>query len=159
MNGLENLVKYKTGSKLVVEALEEFGITKIFGYPGACILSLYNELADRQKIFHCLCRHEQACVHAAEGYARISGEVGVVLVTSGPGATNTVTGIADAYADCTPLLVLAGAPNETEGKIFQNVDFVSMIKTSVKKVFNPSLSDNLYEVVFEADERWFVSFD
>lgn len=147
MNGVKNSVEYKTGSALVVDALESLGLDKIFGYPGASVLSLYNELADKENMFHCLCRHEQACVHAAEGYARISGKTGVVLVTSGPGATNTVTGIADAYADCTPLLVIAGAPNEAEGKVFQNVDFVSMVKNSVKQVFQPSIEDNIYDIV------------
>ena len=150
MNGLKNSIEYKTGSTLVVEALERSGVCKIFGYPGASILSLYNELADKQNIFHCLCRHEQACVHAAEGYARISGKVGVVLVTSGPGVTNTVTGIANAYADCTPLLVIAGTPAMTEGKVFQDVDFVSMIGNSVKKVFTPTIEDNIFEVVTDA---------
>lgn len=150
MNGLKKSVEYKNGSALVIDALEACGLDVIFGYPGASILSIYNELADRNNIFHCLCRHEQACVHASEGYARISGKVGVVLVTSGPGVTNTVTGIADAYADCTPLLVIAGTPAKSEGKVFQDVDFVTMIKNSVKKVFTPAEDDNLFDVVKEA---------
>lgn len=147
---IKNNTNQKIGSTLVVDALRQAGVTKMFGYPGACILSLYNELANQKDINHCLCRHEQACVHAAEGYARISGEIGVVLVTSGPGATNTVTGIANASADCTPLLIIAGAPNETEGKVFQNVDFENMVSGIVKKFYAPTINDNLYEVINEA---------
>ncbi len=97
------------------------GVDSIFGYPGAAVLSVYNELSQNQNIRHYLVRHEQAAVHAAEGYARVSGKVGVVLVTSGPGFTNTITGIANAYADSTPLVVLAGdvPSNETNSKVFQ----------------------------------------
>ena len=112
---------------------------------------MYNELADKEEeITHCLCRHEQACVHAAEGYARVSGKVGVVLVTSGPGATNTITGIADAFADCTPLLVIAGASNDSEGKVFQNIDFKSMVSSVSKKFYAPKLGENLFEIVLDA---------
>lgn len=140
----------KSGARFVVDALRAAKVNHIFGYPGACILSLYNELADVDDVSHCLCRHEQACVHAAEGFAKISGSIGVVLVTSGPGATNTVTGIANAFADCTPLLVLAGASNETEGKVFQNVDFESMVKKSVKKFYKPTLQDDIFSVILDA---------
>ena len=141
---------YKSGAALVVEALKNSCVTNIFGYPGASVLSLYNELADVKEITHCLCRHEQACVHAAEGYARVSGKPGVVLVTSGPGATNTLTGIADAYADSTPLVVIAGAPNSKGGKVFQNVDFVSMAKPVVKEIFTPDIDDNVYMIIKKA---------
>ena len=105
----------------LVETLSELGVDSIFGYPGAAVLSVYNELSQNQNIRHYLVRHEQAAVHAAEGYARVSGKVGVVLVTSGPGFTNTITGIANAYADSTPLVVLAGdvPSNETNSKVFQ----------------------------------------
>lgn len=144
-------IEYNMGATLMVEALKSSGVTKIFGYPGASVLSLYNELADKEEeITHCLCRHEQACVHAAEGYARVSGKVGVVLVTSGPGATNTITGIADAFADCTPLLVIAGASNDSEGKVFQNIDFKSMVSSVSKKFYAPKLGENLFEIVLDA---------
>ena len=146
----QNAVKSATGAYQVVKALEDAGVSQIFGYPGACILSLYDELASSDQISHCLCRHEQACVHAAEGYARVSGKIGVVLVTSGPGATNTVTGIANAYADSTPLLVLAGTTNESSGKIFQYVDFESMVKSTVKKIYSPKEDESLYDVIFDA---------
>jgi len=146
----QNIVKTATGASQTVRALQANGVTQIFGYPGACVLSLYDELASVESISHCLCRHEQACVHAAEGYARVSGNVGVVLVTSGPGATNTLTGIANAYADSTPLLILAGSPNESEGKVFQYVDFVSMVKSTVKKVYAPTEQDNLFSVISDA---------
>ena len=97
-----------TCASALVEALQELGVDSIFGYPGAAVVSIYNELSKVQEIKHYLVRHEQAAVHAAEGYARVSGKPGVVLVTSGPGFTNTITGISNAYADSTPLVVLAG---------------------------------------------------
>ncbi len=141
---------YKSGAALVAEALKDSSVTNIFGYPGASVLSLYNELADTPEITHCLCRHEQACVHAAEGYARASGKPGIVLVTSGPGATNTVTGIANAYADSVPLVIIAGAANKSTGKVFQNVDFISMVQPVVKRIYNPQRTDNIYEIIKEA---------
>ncbi len=141
---------YKTGAALVVKALKDSSVTNIFGYPGASVLALYNELADEPEVVHCLCRHEQACVHAAEGYAITSGKPGIVLVTSGPGATNTVTGIANAYADSTPLVIIAGAANNSNGKVFQSVDFMSMVQPIVKKIYAPGLSDNIYGIIKEA---------
>ena len=104
----------------LVQALSEAGVDTVFGYPGASVVSIYNELSFVKNIRHILVRHEQAAVHAAEGYARVSGKTGVVLVTSGPGFTNTVTGIANAYADSTPLVILAGdvPASNNKGKIF-----------------------------------------
>src|SRR5689334_32631 len=87
------------GSQVVVKALVEQGVDLIFGYPGGAVLPLYDALFQQDKVRHVLVRHEQAAVHAAEGYARSTGRVGVVLVTSGPGATNTVTGLTDALMD------------------------------------------------------------
>ncbi len=150
MLAIKNPPIIKSGAALTVKALIDSGVKQIFGYPGASVLSLYNELAGTSEIQHCLCRHEQACVHAAEGYAKVSGNIGVVLVTSGPGVTNTVTGIADAFADSIPILIIAGAPSNVQGKVFQDVNFADMIKSSVKKVYIPSVSDNIYQVIKDA---------
>ena len=124
-----------TCAHALVETLCELEVDSIFGYPGAAVLSIYQELSSVKSIRHYLVRHEQAAVHAAEGYARVSGKVGTVLVTSGPGFTNTITGIANAYADSTPLVVLAGdvPSNNNKGKVFQKVDIISMTKTCSKK--------------------------
>ena len=136
----------------LVETLVRLGVDSIFGYPGAAVLSIYNELSNTNKITHYLVRHEQAALHAAEGYARTSEKVGVVLVTSGPGYTNTLTGIANAYSDSTPLVVLAGdVPTSSKnGKIFQNVDIISMTKSCAKKVYSLSKKDDIEHVLEEA---------
>ena len=136
----------------LVETLIKLGVDSIFGYPGAAVLSIYNELSNTNKITHYLVRHEQAALHAAEGYARTSEKVGVVLVTSGPGFTNTITGIANAYSDSTPLIVLAGdVPTSSKnGKIFQNVDIVSMTKSCAKKVYTLTKKDDIEQILEEA---------
>lgn len=100
--------KKLTGAKIIVETLKSLGVDTIFGIPGGVILLLFDELIKDGKIKHVLSRHEQGATHMAEGYAKVTGKPGVVLVTSGPGATNTITGIADAYMDSVPLLVLTG---------------------------------------------------
>ena len=149
---LRNKTKTKTVAGALVDTLIKLGVDSIFGYPGAAVLSIYNELSYTNKITHYLVRHEQAAIHAAEGYARTSGKVGVVLVTSGPGFTNTVTGIVNAYTDSTPLVVLAGDVPTTNknGKIFQNVDIVSMTKSCVKKVYSLTKNDDIEQIVEEA---------
>ncbi len=138
----------------LVETLLELGVDSIFGYPGAAVLSIYEELSLAKGVRHYLVRHEQAAVHAAEGYARVSGKAGVVLVTSGPGFTNTITGIANAYADSTPLVVLAGdvPSNNNKGKVFQKVDIISMTKTCSKKNYLLTSKDDIKQVVKEAFE-------
>ena len=143
-----------TCASALVDTLIELGVDSIFGYPGAAVLSLYNELSKTNLIKHFLVRHEQAGVHAAEGYARVSGKTGVVLVTSGPGFTNTITGIANAYADSTPLVVLAGdVPlNDNKGKIFQRVDILSMTKNCCKKNYLVTSKDDIKQVIREAFE-------
>src|SRR3989337_2972186 len=115
----------KTGARLFCEALLSEGVDTIFGYPGGAVLHIYDELVNfKDSITHILARHEQGAVHMAEGYAKVKGEVGVALVTSGPGATNTVTGLANAYMDSTPLVVISGqVPTHllgTDG--FQEID-------------------------------------
>lgn len=149
---MTNLLQVKTSAAELVETLKKLGVDSIFGYPGASVLSIYNELFNTQEIKHYLVRHEQAAVHAAEGYARVSGKTGVVLVTSGPGFTNTVTGIANAYADSTPLVILAGdvSSENKEGKIFQNVDIASIAKSCCKKTFTISQNDDIAQVITEA---------
>ena len=146
--------KVTTCAGALVETLSELGIDSVFGYPGAAVLSVYEELSQVKNIRHYLVRHEQAAVHAAEGYARVSGQPGVVLVTSGPGFTNTITGIANAYADSTPLVVLAGdvPSNNNKGKIFQKVDIVSMTKTCSKKNYLLTSKDDIKQVLKEAFE-------
>ena len=143
-----------TCAKTLVETLTELGIDSIFGYPGAAVLSIYDELSKVNNIKHYLVRHEQAAVHAAEGYARVNGKPGTVLVTSGPGFTNTITGIANAYADSTPLVVLAGdVPlSNTKGKIFQKVDIISLTKSCSKKNYLITSKDDIKQVIKEAYE-------
>ena len=98
-----------TGAEALMRSLEHQGVNTIFGYPGGSIMPVFDALYDhRNNLNHILVRHEQGAAHAAQGYARVSGKVGVCLVTSGPGATNTITGIADAMIDSTPIVVIAG---------------------------------------------------
>lgn len=143
-----------TSANALVEVLQELGVDTIFGYPGASIVSIYNELSYAKNIRHILVRHEQAAVHAAEGYSRASGKTGVVLVTSGPGFTNTITGIADAYADSTPLVILAGdvPASNNKGKIFQKVDIQAMTKTCSKKCYTLTAKDDIKQIIKEAFE-------
>lgn len=145
-------IQTKTSASILVETLLKLGVDSVFGYPGASVLSVYNELSSTPQIRHYLARHEQAAVHAAEGYARTSGKAGVVLVTSGPGFTNTITGVANAYADSTPLIILAGdvASNNHYGKIFQKVDITSLAKSVSKKVFEVTKKDDIEVVLKEA---------
>ena len=118
-----------SGSEALMRALEHQGVKTIFGYPGGSIMPVYDALYDHMgKLNHILVRHEQGAAHAAEGFARVSGEVGVCLVTSGPGATNTVTGIADAMIDSTPIVVIAGqvGVGALGTDAFQEVDWVGL---------------------------------
>lgn len=143
---------YLSNAKVLVDTLVKLGVDSVFGYPGASVLSIYNELAKQNTIKHYLVRHEQAAVHAAEGYAAINGAPGVVLVTSGPGFTNTITGIANAYSDSTPLVILAGdvAGSSKHSKIFQKVDIISMTKTCCKKNYLLKPQDNIADIITEA---------
>ena len=104
----EQMTRQMTGARMVVQALKDQGVDVVFGYPGGAVLPIYDEIFQQNDIRHILVRHEQAAVHAAEGYARSTGKPGVVLVTSGPGATNAVTGLTDALMDSIPLVVLTG---------------------------------------------------
>ena len=113
-----------TGAEIFVRCLAEQGIDYVFGYPGGAVLPIYDALDQQDKVKHVLVRHEQAATHAADGYARATGRPGVVLVTSGPGATNAVTGIATAYMDSIPMVILTGqVPTPVIGSdAFQEVD-------------------------------------
>jgi len=126
-----------TGAEIVIRCLQEEKVEVMFGYPGGAVLHIYDELFKQEQIKHILVRHEQAAVHAADGYARSSQKVGVALVTSGPGATNAVTGIATAYMDSIPIVVISGqVPTAAIGlDAFQEVDMVGITRPCVKHNF------------------------
>ncbi len=126
-----------TGAKMIVEALKREGVSVIFGYPGGAVLDIYDEIYKTPEIKHVLVRHEQGAAHAADGYARSTGKVGVALVTSGPGATNTVTGIATAYMDSIPIVVFTGqVPTRLIGNdAFQEVDITGITRPITKHNF------------------------
>ncbi|MFC1867758.1 biosynthetic-type acetolactate synthase large subunit [Thermodesulfobacteriota bacterium] len=121
------------GTEILIKMLQEEGVDTIFGFPGGAVLDIYDELA-RTDIRHILVRHEQGAIHAADGYARASGSVGVCLVTSGPGATNTVTGIASAYLDSVPIIIFTGQVNTKliGNDAFQEVDIVGITRPCTK---------------------------
>ena len=131
------LAKTLTGSQIIIHTLKKLGVDSIFGYPGGIVLGVYDELAKQNDIKHYLVRHEQAAIHSAEGYARVSGKCGVVLVTSGPGATNIITGLANAYLDGFPLVVITGQVSAEllHKSAFQEVDIIDMTKSCTKKNF------------------------
>jgi acetolactate synthase-1/2/3 large subunit len=148
-------MKKLTGAQIVIESLIAEGVDVIFGYPGGAILPTYDALMD-SKIKHVLVRHEQGATHMAEGYARVSGRPGVVIVTSGPGATNAVTGIADAYMDSTPMVVLSGqVSTEMIGNdAFQEVDFVGITRPCTKHNF---LVKNVKDVARTIKEAFYIA--
>ena len=123
-----------TGAEMVVRALADQGVEHIFGYPGGAVLPIYDALFQQDKVRHILVRHEQGAVHAAEGYARSTGKVGCVLVTSGPGATNAVTGLTDALCDSIPLVCITGqVPTHLIGNdAFQECDTVGITRPCTK---------------------------
>ncbi|HJT13272.1 MAG TPA: thiamine pyrophosphate-binding protein, partial [Dongiaceae bacterium] len=123
-----------TGADIVIKALVDQGVEVIFGYPGGAVLPLYDALFNQNRIKHILVRHEQAAVHAAEGYARSTGKVGVALVTSGPGATNAVTGLTDALMDSIPIVCLTGqVPTHLIGNdAFQEADTTGITRPCTK---------------------------
>ncbi len=150
----ENNIKTFTGAKAIIETLKNLGVDTIFGYPGGVVLDLYDELYKQSEIKHILVRHEQSAVHAAEGYARATGKCGVVLVTSGPGATNTVSGIVNAYLDGYPLVVLTGQvfKNLIGKDSFQEADICDITKTCTKRVFQISDPADISRTLVEAFE-------
>ncbi|MDR0976139.1 MAG: biosynthetic-type acetolactate synthase large subunit [Prevotellaceae bacterium] len=140
-----------TGAEALMRSLEHQGVKTLFGYPGGSIMPVYDALYDhRDRLHHVLVRHEQGAAHAAEGFARASGQVGVCLVTSGPGATNTLTGIADAMIDSTPIVVIAGQVGTgfLGTDAFQEVDFVGVTQP---------ISKWSYQIRSAADVAWAVA--
>jgi acetolactate synthase-1/2/3 large subunit len=144
-------MKKLTGAQIVIESLIAEGVDVVFGYPGGAILPTYDALLD-SKITHVLVRHEQGATHMAEGYARVSGRPGVVIVTSGPGATNAVTGIADAYMDSTPMVVISGQVGTAliGNDAFQEVDFVGITRPCSKHNYLVKDVKDLARIVKEA---------
>ncbi|GGG94857.1 biosynthetic-type acetolactate synthase large subunit [Staphylococcus pragensis] len=140
-----------SGSELLVESLLHESVDFIFGYPGGAVLPLYDTFYDG-KIKHILARHEQGATHAAEGYARVSGKTGVVVVTSGPGATNAITGITDAYSDSLPLVVFTGqvATSGIGKDAFQEADLLSMTTPITKANYQVKHVDDIPRIVHEA---------
>ena len=140
------------GAEVLLKALEDEGVEVIFGYPGGAVLPIYDALFKNNKIKHILVRHEQAAVHAAEGYARSTGKTGVVLVTSGPGATNAVTGLTDALMDSVPVVCLTGqVPTHLIGNdAFQEADTTGITRACTKHNYLVKQGDKLQATVMEA---------
>jgi acetolactate synthase-1/2/3 large subunit len=140
------------GSEMIVRSLTELGVEVIFGYPGGAVLPIYDALFKQNNIRHILVRHEQGALHAAEGYARSTGKVGVALVTSGPGATNSVTGLADALMDSIPLVCLTGqVPTHMIGNdAFQEADTVGITRPCTKHNYLVKSVEDLPRLIHEA---------
>ena len=132
-----NNVEMLSGGDMLMRCLQEEGVDHVFGYPGGAVLHIYDALYKQNQVKHYLVRHEQAATHMADGYARATGRPGVVLVTSGPGATNAITGIATAYMDSIPMIVLSGQVQShligTDS--FQETDMVGISRPIVKHSF------------------------
>jgi acetolactate synthase-1/2/3 large subunit len=141
-----------SGAEVLLQALKDQGVEVIFGYPGGAVLPIYDAIFHQNAIRHILVRHEQAAVHAAEGYARSTGRVGVVLVTSGPGATNAVTGLVDALMDSIPVVCLTGqVPTHLIGNdAFQEADTTGITRPATKHNYLVKRADDLARVVHEA---------
>ena len=146
------MTRQMTGAKMVVQALKDQGVDTVFGYPGGAVLPIYDEIFQQNDIRHILVRHEEGAVHAAEGYARSTGKVGVALVTSGPGATNAVTGLTDALLDSIPIVVLTGqVPTFMIGSdAFQEADTVGITRPCTKHNWLAKDTDTLSETLHQA---------
>ncbi|MGC3937040.1 acetolactate synthase 3 large subunit [Roseobacter sp. EG26] len=146
------MTRQMSGAKMIVQALIDQGVDTVFGYPGGAVLPIYDEVFQQNAIRHILVRHEQGAVHAAEGYARATGKPGVVLVTSGPGATNAVTGLTDALMDSIPIIVLTGqVPTFMIGSdAFQEADTVGITRPCTKHNWLVKETDALSGVLHEA---------
>ena len=145
-------MKELNGSQMIMEALHEEGVEVVFGYPGGAALNIYDETYKQKYFRHILVRHEQAATHAADGYARVSGKVGVALVTSGPGFTNALTGLATAYSDSIPIVLISGqVPTFMIGTdAFQEIDAVGMSRPCVKHNFLVKSIEELPRIIKEA---------
>jgi acetolactate synthase I/II/III large subunit len=146
------MTKEMTGAEMVIQALIDQGVSTIFGYPGGAVLPIYDAMFQQSTVKHILVRHEQGAVHAAEGYARSSGKVGVVLVTSGPGATNAVTGLTDALMDSIPIVCITGqVPTHLIGSdAFQECDTVGITRSCTKHNYLVKSIDDLPRIMHEA---------
>jgi len=148
----QTMTKEMTGAEMVIEALADQGVKHLFGYPGGAVLPIYDALFQQEKLQHILVRHEQGAVHAAEGYARSTGKIGCVLVTSGPGATNAVTGLTDALMDSIPIVVITGqVPTHLIGNdAFQECDTVGITRPCTKHNYLVKSVAELPRVLHEA---------
>ncbi|WP_243612447.1 acetolactate synthase 3 large subunit [Shimia aestuarii] len=146
------MTRQMTGARMVVQALKDQGVDTVFGYPGGAVLPIYDEIFQQNDIRHILVRHEQGAVHAAEGYARATGKVGVALVTSGPGATNAVTGLTDALMDSIPIVVLSGqVPTFMIGSdAFQEADTVGITRPCTKHNWLSKETETLSDTIHQA---------
>src|SRR6201997_512616 len=141
-----------SGAEIVIKSLVDQGVDVVFGYPGGAVLPIYDALFKQNSLRHILVRHEQGAVHAAEGYARSTGRVGVVLVTSGPGATNAVTGLTDALMDSVPIVCLTGqVPTHLIGNdAFQEADTTGITRPATKHNYLVKRSEDLARGAHEA---------
>lgn len=146
------MTKTLTGSEIVIKSLLDAGIDTIFGYPGGAVLPIYDAIFKQNRLRHILVRHEQGAIHAAEGYARSTGKIGAVLVTSGPGATNTVTGLADALLDSIPIICLTGqvATHLIGYDAFQEADTVGITRACTKHNYLVKKGEDLARIMHEA---------
>ena len=146
------MARTMTGAEMVTQALADQGVEIVFGYPGGAVLPIYDEIFQQDQVRHILVRQEGGAVHAAEGYARSTGKVGVVLVTSGPGATNAVTGLTDALMDSIPLVCITGqVPTHLIGSdAFQECDTVGITRSCTKHNYLVKSTDDLARVLHEA---------
>src|SRR5687768_8696292 len=151
-DGARPMSETMTGAEMVIRALQDQGVEHIFGYPGGAVLPIYDALFHQDKVQHVLVRHEQGAVHAAEGYARSSGKPGVVLVTSGPGATNAITGLADAMMDSIPIVCITGqVPTHLIGSdAFQECDTVGITRHCTKHNYLVKSIEELPRILHEA---------
>ena len=140
------------GSQMLIEALRAEGVDMVFGYPGGAVLNIYDEIYKQTYFKHILTRQEQAAIHAADGYARASGKVGVAIVTSGPGFTNAVTGIATAYTDSIPMVIISGqVPISLIGTdAFQEIDAVGISRPCTKHNYLVKTIEELPHILQEA---------
>jgi acetolactate synthase I/II/III large subunit len=146
------IVEKLSGGDMLIRALQDEGVDHVFGYPGGAVLHIYDAMFRQNRIQHVLVRHEQAATHMADGYARATGRPGVVLVTSGPGATNAITGIATAYMDSIPMVVISGQVQShligTDS--FQETDMVGISRPIVKHSFLVRAASEIPETIKKA---------
>ena len=144
--------KQTSGADALIQSLHKEGVELVFGYPGGAALHIYDAIFNQSDVDHILVRHEQGAVHAADGYARSTGKPGVALVTSGPGATNAITGLATAYMDSTPIVVISGqVKSELIGTdSFQETDMIGVSRPIVKHSFLVQKAEDIPEIVKKA---------